>query len=123
MSGVIGLCHVALCNIYGTMFPLNKQPEGLFALVKKFSNFNKAKVLVRRQLVGGAKFALAVAKTHYPSMDYSKIARGPKIAPGRQRVSMTARYEAAAPAALALMHLAEKETDAQLERGHVAPDF
>ena len=63
--------------------------------------FDKAKVLVRRQLVGGAKFALATAKTHYPRMDYSLIARGPKAAPGRQRVSMTGRYEAAGPAALA----------------------
>ena len=44
----MGLCHAAFCNIYGAMFPLNKQPEGLFALVKKFSNFDKAKVLVRR---------------------------------------------------------------------------
>lgn len=107
------------------MFPLNKQPEGLFALVKKFSNFNKAKVLVRRQLIGGAKVALSVAKTHYPRMDYSKIARGPKTAPGRQRISMTARYQEAAPApaAVALMHLAEEETDAQIERGHVPPDF
>ena len=85
VSGVLGSCHAALCNIYGAMFPLNKQPEGIFALVKKFSNFDKAKVLVRRQLVGGAKFALATAKTHYPRMDYSLIARGPKAAPGRQR--------------------------------------
>ena len=48
VSGVLGSCHAALYNIYGAMFPLNKQPEGIFALVKKFSNFDKAKVLVRR---------------------------------------------------------------------------
>ena len=24
VSGVMGLCHAALCNIYGALFPLNK---------------------------------------------------------------------------------------------------
>ena len=119
----MGLCHAALCNIYGALFPLNKQPKGIFALAKKFSSFDKAKVLVRRQLIGGAKFALAVAKTHYPRRDYSLIARGPRTAPGHPRISMTARYEAAGPAAVALMLQAERETDAELARGHIPPDF
>ena len=87
------------------------------------SNFDKAKVLVGRQLVGGAKFALATAKTHYPRMDYSLIARRPRAAPGRQRVPMTARYEAAGPAALALMLQAKRETEAELSRGYNPPDF
>ena len=71
---------------------------------------------MRRQLIGGAKFALAVAKTHYPRMDYSLIARGPRTAPGRQRITMTGRYEAAGPAALALMRQAEEETEAEIAR-------
>ena len=110
----MGLCHAALCNIYGALFPLNKQPEGIFALAKEFSSYSKAKVLVRRQLIGGAKFALAVTKTHYPRMDYSLIARGPTTATGRQRITMTGRYEAAGPAALTLMRQAEEETEAEV---------
>ena len=76
MSGVVGSCHAALCNIFSALFPLNKQPEGIFALLNEFSSYNKAKKLVRHHLIGGAKFALAVAKTHYPRIDYSLIARG-----------------------------------------------
>ena len=118
----MGLCHAALCNIYGALFPLNKQPEGIFDAVKRFNTFNKAKKLVRHQLIGGAKFALAVAKTHYPRMDYSLIARGPRKAPGRQRITMTGRYEAAGPAAFALVRQAEEETEDELARGHIPPE-
>ena len=100
----MGVCHVALCNIYAALFPLDEKPQGIFGLAKKFSKYDKAKVLVRRQLVRGAKFALAVANTHYPRMDYSLTARCPKAPPGRQRVSMTARYEATNSAAVALMY-------------------
>ena len=33
VSGVMGLCHAALCNIFSALFPLNKQPEGIFSLL------------------------------------------------------------------------------------------
>ena len=112
----MGLCHAALYNIFTALFPLNKQPEGIFALLKEFSSYNKAKKLVRLQLIGGAKFALAVAKTHYPRIDYSLIARGPKTAPNRQRITMTDRYEAAGPAASALVCQAEEETESEIAR-------
>ena len=36
---------------------------------------------------------------------------------------MTGRYEAAGPAALALMLRAEEETEAELARGYTPPDF
>ena len=80
---MMGVCHAALYNIYAALFLLDEQPKGIFSLAKKFSNYDKAKVLVYRQLVGGAKLALDVAKTHYPRMDYSLISRGPKVPPGR----------------------------------------
>ena len=35
VSGVMGLCHAALCNIYGALFPLNKQPKGIFAGLRR----------------------------------------------------------------------------------------
>ena len=71
---------------------------------------------MRRQLVGGAKVALAIAKTHYPQINVSLVARGPKAAPGQQRVTMTDKYEASHSAALDLMLLAEEETEAELAR-------
>ena len=76
---------------------------------------------MRRQLVGGAKVALAVVKTHYRKMIFSSIARGPKAAPGHQRVSMMDKYEAAHAAALDLMLLAEEETEAELARNLKLP--
>ena len=122
MIGVVGSCHVALCNVFNALFPLNRQPEGIFALIKEFSSYSKAKKLVRHQLIAGAKFALAVAKTHYPRIDYSLISRGPKTGPNRQRIIMIERYEAAAPAAFALVRQAEEEAEAEIARNRVLPN-
>ena len=103
------------------MFPLNKQPEGIFALMKEFCGYKEAKRLVHRQLIAGAKVALAVAKTHYPRLDYSKIALGPRVPSGRQRLSMMGRYEEAQPATIALMRLAEEDTEEEACRRVVCP--
>ena len=116
VSGVIGACHAALMNAYTAMFPLDEHPHGIFGFARKFSSYEKAKLLVRRQLVGGAKVALAIAKTHYPQINFSLVARGPKASRGQRRVSMTDKYEAAHSAALDLMLLAEEETEAELRR-------
>ena len=88
VSGVMGMCHAALLNAYTAMFPLDERPHGIFGFARKFSSYEKAKLLVRRQLVGGAKVALAIAKTHYPQINYSLVVRGPKIgrASCRERV-------------------------------------
>lgn len=121
VSGVIGSCHAALCNVFAALFPLNKQPEGIFALVKEFSSYSKAKKLVRHQLIAGAKLALAIAKTHYPRIDYSLVSQGPKIGRNRQRIIMTERYEAAAPAAAALVRQVEEESEAETAHNRILP--
>ena len=121
VNGVMGMCHATLCNIYSALFPLDEQPRGIFVLSQKFSSYEKAKLLVRQQLVGGAKVALAIAKTHYPQMDFLLIARGPQAAPGHRRVSMMDKYEAAHSVALDLMLLAEEETEAELARALKLP--
>ena len=82
VSGVMGMCHAALLNAYTAMFPLDERPHGIFRFARKFNSYEKAKLLVRRQLVGGAKVALAIAKTHYPQINFSPVARGLKAAPG-----------------------------------------
>jgi hypothetical protein len=112
----MGMCHAALMNAYTTMFPLDERPHGMFGFARKFSSYEKAKLLVRRQLVGGAKVALAIAKTHYPQINFSLVARGPKAARGQRRVTMMDKYEAAHSTALDLMLLAEEETEAELRR-------
>ena len=112
----MGMCHAALLNACTTMFPLDERPHGIFGLARKFSSYEKAKLLVHRQLVGCAKVALAIAKTHYPQINFSLVARGLKVAPGQQRVTMTDKYEAAHSAALDLMLLAEEEMEVELAR-------
>ena len=74
-------------------------------------------------MIAGGKVALAVAKTHHLCLDFEKIAKGPRVPTGRQRLSMTERYQEAGPTAIALMRLAEEEADSQLQRGHVPPYF
>ena len=103
------------------MFPLNKQPEGIFALMIEFCGYKEAKRLVHSQLIAGAKVALAMAKTHYPRLDYSKISLGPRVPTGRQRLSMTGRYEEDQPAAIALMRLAKEDTEEQAMRSRLLP--
>jgi hypothetical protein len=114
---VIGSCKSALANIYQAMFPLNKQPDGLFSLLKKLCDFLRTKVLVRRQLVGGAKVALAVAKAHYPDVDLGRIGQGTPPAADGGAVDLRPYYSAAADPAVKLMHLGEEETDSLLAQG------
>ena len=89
--------------------------------MKEFCGYKKAKRLVRRQLIAGAKVALAVAKTHHPRLDFGNVALGPRVPTGRQRLSMTERYEEAQPAAIALMRLDEEDTEEQARRSRLLP--
>lgn len=63
----------ALALVYRTMFPLNPQPQRLEDLMKKFSGVNRIKGLIREQLIGGAKVALAFVKAHYPRINLDVI--------------------------------------------------
>ena len=114
VSGVIGSCHAAFCNIHGAMFPLNQVREGLFRLMRKFCNYDKMNVLIRHQLVAGAKVALAVAKTHNPRLDLDRIKRGPYSWITGRRVDMKPFYKQVTPAAIALVRLAEEEADSKI---------
>ena len=48
VNGVMGMCHAALCDIYAALFPLDEHPHGIFWLSRKFSSYEKAKLLVHR---------------------------------------------------------------------------
>ena len=89
--------------------------------MKELCGYKEAKRLVRCQLIAGAKVALAVAKTHYPRLDYGKIALGPRAPTGRQRLTMMGRYEEAQRAAIALMRLAEEDTEEEARRNRLLP--
>ena len=52
-------CRLALFRVHETLFPLNEQPQGLVALLKKFRKGKAIKKFVREQLISGANVALA----------------------------------------------------------------
>ena len=52
-------CHVSLATVYRTMFPLNPQPETLLALMAKFKTPAEVRLLVRNQLIAGARLLSA----------------------------------------------------------------
>ena len=51
--------RLALFRVHEALFPLNEQPQGLVALLKKFRKGKAIKKFVREQLISGANVALA----------------------------------------------------------------
>ena len=96
------------------MYPLNKVPNGLFGMLRKFCNYDKIKHLIRHQLIVGAKVALDVAKTHNPRLDLDKVKMGPHSRISGRRVNMKPYYSKATPAAVALVCLAEEEAKSKM---------
>ena len=56
------------------MFPLNPQPGSLIALMAKFKNPAEVKKLVRKQLIAGARLALAVVQAAHPAINMGLVA-------------------------------------------------
>jgi hypothetical protein len=59
----------ALALVHQVMFPLNRQPEGLPALLNRFENGNAVYSFVREHLRCGAVVALSFVHAHYPEID------------------------------------------------------
>ena len=55
VSAFFDKCRASLAMVYMTMFPLNPQPESLPALLSKFKNPAKVRLLVRNQLLVGGR--------------------------------------------------------------------
>src|SRR5664279_5225549 len=70
-------CQSALALVHCAMFPLNEQPRGFGALMRKFRNGEAIKGFVRAQLVAGARVSLAFVRVHHPSLDLEEVGRGP----------------------------------------------
>lgn len=107
----------ALALVYRTMFPLNPQPQRLEDLMKKFSGVNRIKGLIREQLIGGAKVALAFVKAHYPRINLDVI--GDKLPANAKdgRLEMESLYELASTPAENIVDRVEAETDLLIEQG------
>ncbi|KAK1646812.1 hypothetical protein QYE76_064617 [Lolium multiflorum] len=59
-------------EVYSTMFPHNKMPETLPALMEKFRDAPRIHGFVRAQLSAGARFAMMI-QICYPKLDMSQI--------------------------------------------------
>jgi hypothetical protein len=68
-------CRIALDHVHHALFPLNDQPQGLWALLERFSHGAQITNFVRQQLVAGAPAALLCVRAHYRSLDFAKIGR------------------------------------------------
>ncbi|KAK1628553.1 hypothetical protein QYE76_002868 [Lolium multiflorum] len=64
---------LTLSLVYGTMFPRNKMPETLPALMDKFRDAPRIHGFVRAQLAAGARFAMIMIKICYPKLDVGQI--------------------------------------------------
>jgi hypothetical protein len=73
----------ALALVHEVMFPLNKQPEGLPALLDWFENGSAMYSFVREHLRCGAVVALAFVHAHYPEIDLELLKTLPPSPSGR----------------------------------------
>ncbi|KAK1663199.1 hypothetical protein QYE76_051358 [Lolium multiflorum] len=69
----LDFCTRTLSLVYGTMFPRNKMPETLPALMDKFRDAPRIHGFVRAQLAAGARFAMIMIKICYPKLDMGQI--------------------------------------------------
>src|SRR5215208_1971788 len=69
----LDFCMRTLSLVYGTMFPRNKMPETLPALMDKFRDAPRIHGFVRAQLAAGARFAMIMIKICYPKLDVGQI--------------------------------------------------
>ena len=117
----VGSLHAAMAALYRTMFPLNPQPQHFEDLMAKFSTLGRIKDLVRAQLIGGAKVALAFVRAHHPQINLGLIGRSLPLENEDDRLQMEVLYDMAATPAAQIIQKVEAETRRQLECGWVPP--
>ena len=104
-------CRLALFRVHEALFPLNEQPQGLVALLKKFRKGKAIKKFVREQLISGANVALAFVRSHLPHLDFKRIAMGPAPIPGGGPVPMEEHNQETRVDALVLIYHVLKEEE------------
>jgi hypothetical protein len=89
--------RAALALVHQAMFPLNDQPDGLYALLGRFENGEAIYRFIREHLRCGALVALSFVRAHYPEVDMDLVKTLPPTPSGR--VEMDAHYSACKQAA------------------------
>jgi hypothetical protein len=104
-------CHEGLRMIWKAMFPLNRVPPTLLALMSNFRNVERVRTLVRSQLLAEAETTFDFLLSQHPSLhleaiakadadvnQYLSLVRDPaSIIVARLKVSSEANYAVEAP--------------------------
>lgn len=69
----LDFCTKTLSLVYSTMFPRNRIPDTLPALMEKFRDAPRIHQFVRAQLEAGARFAMIMIQICYPKLDLTQI--------------------------------------------------
>ena len=101
-------CRTSLAMVYETMFPLNPQPETLFALMTKFRTPAEVRLLVRNQLIAGAETAFGFVQFRYPTLDLLLIANA-------NPEDLAQYYPLVREPALIVINKLERSTEAALQ--------
>ena len=100
--------------VHKALFPLDRQPRGLSALLSRFCNGEAAQGFIRPQLVSGAQYALALVRRRHPYLVLTGIERVP-ARPDGEPTSLEAHYQDVEDATVTLVDKLERDTDLQLE--------
>jgi hypothetical protein len=110
----------ALALVHDSIFPLNNQPEGLFALLEHFENDTAVYSFVREHLRCGALVALSFVHVHYPEIDQELLKTLPPTPSGR--IEMDPHYAACKAIADCIARQIITESDRQrASKGAAAP--
>jgi hypothetical protein len=113
-------CRSALALVHKVMFPLNDQPDGLPALLRRFKNDEAIYQFVRRHLRYGTQVALSFMRIRYPEVDMELVKRLPPTLSGC--TDMTPHYAAChrAPKFIAVQIIDESDRERALQHPQVA---
>jgi hypothetical protein len=103
--------RAALAIIHQAMFPLNDQPNGLPALLRRFENGEAIYRFVQEHLRCGALVALSFVRVHYLEIDMELVKKLPPTPSGR--TDMAAHYTACRQAADCIAAQIINESDQQ----------
>ena len=114
VGSLVESCRSALSMVHKALFPLDRQPQGLSALLSRFRNGEAAQGFIRSQLVSGAQYALALVRRRHPYLVLTGIERVP-ARPDGEPTSLEAYYRDVEGVAVTLVDKLECDTDLQLE--------
>jgi hypothetical protein len=105
-------CRAALALVYKVIFPLNRQPQSLGDLMRRFENGTAVYGFLKRCLFCGAQVALSFIRVRYPAVDMRVVGTLPATPSGV--TLLTPHYEACRDAAKLITKAIITERDREM---------